>query len=187
MCDDKILAHKHILLGVTGSVAAYKAVELASLLTQAGAEAPVIMTAAAQQFIRPLSFESITRQAVYTGMFEGHALEPRHISLAEQADILVIAPATANCVGKLANGLADDLLTCTAMATRAPILLAPAMNDGMYTHPATEANLKLLQERGVHFVGPKEGRLASGKQGIGRMSSPKDIFAAIVAILSGEG
>ncbi|MFH0910423.1 MAG: flavoprotein [Planctomycetota bacterium] len=182
MTSDSVLSGRRIVLAVTGSVAAYKAVELAGLLTRAGAVVPVILTRSAQEFLRPLSFEAITRQPVYTGLFEDHAVEPRHVALAEAAEAVAVAPATAQCLAKLALGLADDLLSCVALATRAPILLAPAMNEGMFTHPATQANLAMLRSRGVLVVGPEEGRLANGHVGIGRMAEPEAVFRAVRAL-----
>lgn len=176
MPDPSPFSGKTILLGVCGSIAAYKAVDLASRLTQGGAAVPVVLTDAAGEFIRPLSFEAITHQPVHTGLFADRAHEPRHIALAEQADALLIAPATANILAKLAMGLADDLLSSVAMATRAPLIIAPAMNDGMYTHPATQANIELLRSRGAVFAGPSEGRLASGKQGTGRLCPVETIL-----------
>ncbi len=184
MPNEHDLSGRRVVLGVTGSIAAYKAVEFASLLTKAGAEVRVILTDAAQQFVTALSFRSLTHQPVYNGLFVQTAAEPRHIDLAESAEALCIVPATANCLAKLAHGLADDLLSCVAMATRAPILLAPAMNDRMYTHPATQGNLTVLKERGVVFVGPEEGRLASGKTGTGRMAAPSRVFEALVGVLT---
>lgn len=174
---------KTIILGVTGSIAAYKAVSIASELTKAGFRVPVIMTDAAQRFVQPLSFEAITHQPVYTGLWQEHMVEPRHIGLAEQADLLLIAPCTANMLAKLAHGFADDLLSCTALATRAPIMLAPAMNDHMYAHEATQQNRATLHNRGVLFVGPDGGRLASGKMGTGRMSQPESICTAATHLL----
>ncbi len=176
------LGGKTILLGVTGSVAAFKAVDLASKLVQEEANVVVLMTASAMKFIVPLSFEAITRGPVVTSIWEpgySEIVESRHISLAEKAHLLLIAPATANVIAKLANGLADDILTCTALATRAPILIAPAMNDHMYSHPATQRNIALLRERGCIFVGPQEGRLASGKVGLGRLADIPVIMDAV--------
>lgn len=179
------LSGKHILLGVTGGIAAYKAVDLASRFMKAGAEVDVIMTEAAQRFVQPLSFEALVHRNVFTSMWAPTTREPQHISLSERPDLIVVAPATADCIGKLANGLADDLLSCTLLATKAPILMAPAMNDNMYAHPATQANLKKLQEWGVDCVGPEPGRLASGKEGgPGRMSDPGDIFNRVAHRLS---
>ena len=179
----EVLQGKQVLLGVTGGIAAYKAADLASRLVQAGAEVDVILTDCAQRFITPLTFEAIIHRNAYTSLWASRTREPQHISLAERVDLTVVAPATANLLAKMAHGLADDLLSCTLLATRSPVLLAPAMNDNMYTHPATEANLRLLEERGINFVGPEEGRLASGKVGKGRMSGPEDILAAAEALL----
>lgn len=176
------LAGKTILLGVTGSIAAFKAVGLTSKLVQEEATVVVLMTASAAKFVAPLSFEAITRGPVVSSLWApGYSgmVESRHISLAEKAHLLLIAPATANVIAKLANGLCDDILTCTALATRAPILIAPAMNDNMYSHPATQRNVALLRERGCLFVGPKEGRLAGGKVGLGRLADIPDIMAAV--------
>ena len=160
-----LLNNRKIVLGVTGSVAAYKAVDLASKLTQAGASVHVIMTAAAQQFVSPLLFRSITGQPVFDNMWQldDHV---QHVQLGERADLLIIAPATANTIAKLAHGIADNLLTVTALATRCPILLAPAMDGGMFEHPATQDNLSILQDRGVTIAGPAEGRMASGLTGL---------------------
>jgi phosphopantothenoylcysteine decarboxylase/phosphopantothenate--cysteine ligase len=181
---ERPLADRTILLGVTGSVAAYKAVDLASRLTRAGARVPVILTDAGRAFVQPLSFESITHQPVHGALFGPHPVEPHHISLAEAAELLLIAPATANCLAKLALGLADDLLSCVALATRAPILLAPAMNDGMFAHPATQGHLETLRQRGVRTVGPAAGRLASGKEGRGRLAPVGEIQAAATELLT---
>jgi phosphopantothenoylcysteine decarboxylase/phosphopantothenate--cysteine ligase len=177
---------KRILLGVTGGIAAYKAADLASKLMQADADVDVIMTEAAQKFVTPLTFESLVHKNVYTGMWDAHVKEPTHISLSERADLIIVAPATANIIAKMATGLADDLLSCILLATRAPILVAPAMNDNMYSHPATQANIKTLSERGgVSFVGPVEGRLASGKVGArGRMCPTAEILHAAESILA---
>lgn len=180
------ISGSRVVLGVTGSIAAYKACDLAVMFVKAGAEVSVIMTESAQKFITPLSFESLTHRTVYTGMFEKHELEPQHISLAERADVILIAPASANTIAKCALGLADDLLSSVCMATRAPLAFAPAMNDGMYTHPATQQNIETLSKRGAIFIGPEEGRLASGKTGTGRMSRPEKIFEEVCKIISGK-
>jgi phosphopantothenoylcysteine decarboxylase/phosphopantothenate--cysteine ligase len=185
MSGQTSISGKNIILGVSGSIAAFKAVELAGMFVKEGAEVSVIMTEAAQEFVRPLSFEAITHNTVYTGMFKDHVVEPRHIGLAERADIIIAAPATANGIGKWALGLADDLLSCTVMACNAPLLIAPAMNDLMYKNPATQANIDTLKQRGATFVGPVEGRLASGKIGQGRFAPLENIFNATVSILSG--
>lgn len=179
------LSERHILLGVTGGVAAYKAADLTSRLVKAGAEVDVVMTENARRFVAPLTFESLIHKTVYTGMWEPHVKEPAHVALSERPDLVIIAPATANMLAKMAHGLADDLLSCVLLATQVPILAAPAMNDNMYAHPATQTNLRLLTERGVQFVGPEEGRLASGKVGgKGRMSEPEAILTRAVEILT---
>ncbi len=174
------LAGKNVVLGVTGSIAAFKAVALASELTKRGALVDVILTDSAQHFVGSLSFQAITHRPVNTEMFALLAeVEIGHISLGQRADALVIAPATANVLAELAHGLADNLLLTTALATRAPMLIAPAMEPLMYSHPATEANVALLKERGAIVLEPKEGRLASGRVGRGRMVEPAEIVAAL--------
>lgn len=168
-----LLENKRIVLGVTGSIAVYKAVDLASKLTQAGAKVDVIMTEAAQQFVTPLAFQSVTGRPVYTDLWQtsGGALPTHiaHVGLGESADLLVIAPITAQTIAKLAQGMADNLLTVTALAARCRVLIAPAMDGGMYQHPATQANLAVLQARGVSIIEPDEGRFASGLVGKGRL------------------
>src|SRR5512136_2125265 len=171
-----ILTDKHIILGVTGSIAAYKAVELASKLTQQGALVDVILSKAAQEFVTPLTFQSVTGREAFTDADlwggEAHVL---HVGLGHKADLLVIAPCTANTMAKLAHGIADNLLTITALAAQCPILVAPAMDAGMYTHPATQESIRILTERGVYFAGPGQGRMASGLVGLGRMLDPVDL------------
>lgn len=165
-------ADKKIILGVTGSIAAHKAADLASLLVKAGADVRVVMTADAQRFITALPFKTLTRQPVVTDLYaEDEGWKPAHIELADAAGLLLIAPATANIIAKLAHGLADDALTCIALALnpQARILVAPAMNGKMWLHPATQANVKTLKERGVLFIGPDEGMLSCGYEGIGRL------------------
>ena len=181
-----LLQDKKIVLGVTGSIACYKAVDLASKLTQVGAQVDVIMTAAAQQFVSPLTFRSVTGRPVFNDMW---ALDEhvRHVGLGETADLLIIAPTTANTLAKLAYGLADNLLAVTALAARCPILVAPAMDGGMYQHAATQANVASLQARGVRFAGPVEGRMASGLSGLGRMLEPEQLFAEARLILAEGG
>ncbi len=182
------LIDKNILLGVTGSIAAYKAADLASKLTQAGARVDVLLTAAALQFITPLTFQSVTGRRAYTDAdlwgSEGHV---QHIGLGIGADLLMIAPASANTLAKLAHGIADNLLSVTALAARCPLLVAPAMDGGMYAHPATQANLIVLKERGVTVVGPAEGRMASGLVGLGRMVEPPDLLGHARLALSRGG
>lgn len=183
-----ILTSKHILLGVSGSIAAYKAADLASKLSQAGAQVDVILTRAAEKFITPLTFASLTGRKVFTDADlwgdEAHVL---HVGLAHSADLLVIAPCTANTIAKVAGGMADNLLTVTALAARCPILLAPAMDVGMYAHPATQENVRVLRERGVTFAGPAEGRLASGLSGLGRMLEPIELLGHIRLLLGKNG
>jgi phosphopantothenoylcysteine decarboxylase/phosphopantothenate--cysteine ligase len=175
-----ILYSKHIILGVTGSIAAYKSAELASRLTQAGSQMDVILTPAAEKFITPLTFQSVTGRKAFTESElwggEAHIL---HVGLGQSADLLVIAPCTANTIGKLAHGLADNLLTITALAMRSPILIAPAMDAGMYEHPATQENIEILRRRGIIFAGPVEGHMASGLTGFGRMMEPVEIIGHI--------
>jgi len=183
-----LLKNKHILLGITGSIAAYKAIDLASRLTQAGAQVEVILTPAALHFLTPLTFQSVTGRKTYTeddlwGR-EGHVV---HIGLGKNADLLVIAPATANTLAKLAHGIADNLLTVTALAANCPILLAPAMDGGMYLNPATQSNLEILRQRGAILVGPEEGHLASGLVGIGRMAEPVDLLGHVRLALAQKG
>jgi phosphopantothenoylcysteine decarboxylase / phosphopantothenate---cysteine ligase len=175
-----VIDGSNILLGLTGSIAAYKAADLVVKLKVAGASVRVIMTESAQKFVTPLTLETLSRQPVITGMWERTQYpEPVHIDTAEWADLLVVAPASANFIGKLAHGIADDSLTCMALAVPKPPLIAPAMNDNMYRHPAVQENIRILTERGCSFVGPAEGRLASGKIGLGRLAPLDEIFDAI--------
>ncbi len=182
------LRGRRITLGVTGSIAAYKAADLASKLTRGGAEVDAILSEAACEFVSPLTFQSVTGRRAYTDAdlwsSEAHVL---HIGLGEASDLLVIAPATANTIAKLACGLAETLLTVTALAARGPILVAPAMDAGMYEHPATQANLATLRERGVTILGPVEGRMASGLIGMGRMIEPAELLGHIRLALGREG
>ncbi len=181
-----LLRDKQVLLGVTGSIACYKAIDLASKLTQAGALVDVIMTDAAAQFVTPLAFRSVTGRPVYTDMWD-LADHVRHVGLGESADLLLIAPATANTIAKLAYGLADNLLLVTALAARCPVLVAPAMDGGMYEHPATQANVALLESRGVEFAGPASGRMASGLSGRGRFLEPAELLARARLLLGRDG
>jgi len=165
-------AGKNIVLGVTGSIAAYKAAELASQLTKQGCEVHVVMTADALRFITAVPFETLSRQPVVTDLYDDVAgWQPTHIKLADEADLLLIAPATANTIAKLAQGLANDALSCVALAlnTRAKVLVAPAMNGKMWLHPATQQNAATLKSRGVEFIGPEEGLLSCGYEGLGRL------------------
>jgi phosphopantothenoylcysteine decarboxylase/phosphopantothenate--cysteine ligase len=182
------LVDKHIVLGVTGSIACYKAVDLASKLTQAGALVDTIVTYGATQFVTPLAFRSITHRPVVTNTFDPDSeFANEHVALAKNADIVVIAPATVNCIAKLAMGMADDPLTTTVIATRAPLLVAPAMDGSMFDHPATQENLAKLRERGVVIAGPAPGRLASGLVGMGRLLEPTELLGYITATLGREG
>lgn len=177
-----MLKGKHILLGVTGSIAAYKALEIISLLKKQGAEIKVIMTKSATKFVTPLSFSSLTNYPVACDMFETPVKwDIEHISLAKWADIVLLAPATANIIGKLACGIADDMLSTVLMATKAPILIAPAMNTAMYENIATQTNIKTLKERDIHFVEPSSGTLACGDSGKGKLENPEVILDAIIS------
>jgi phosphopantothenoylcysteine decarboxylase / phosphopantothenate---cysteine ligase len=182
------LKNKHIILGVTGSIAAYKAADIASKLTQAGAEVDVVLTESACKFVSPLTFQSVTgrKASTETDLWggEGHVV---HVALGHKADLMIIAPASANTMAKLANGLADNLLTVTALASSAPLLLAPAMDGDMFDHPATRANVKLLTDRGAFVIGPGSGHLASGLVGPGRMVEPVEIINQARLILSKNG
>ncbi len=183
-----IFTEKHILLAVTGSIAAYKAAELASKLTQAGAQVDVVLTAGAEKFVTPLTFQSVTGRKAYTDtdLWGGQA-HILHVGLAQSTDLLVVAPATANTIAKMAHGLADNLVSITALAARCPILVAPAMDVGMYENPATQENIRILAERGVAFAGPAEGRMASGLVGLGRFVEPVELFGHIRLLLGRNG
>ncbi|MCL5958992.1 MAG: bifunctional phosphopantothenoylcysteine decarboxylase/phosphopantothenate--cysteine ligase CoaBC [Chloroflexi bacterium] len=183
-----MLSNKSIVLGVTGGIAAFKVAELASQLTKAGALVDVVMTRGAMEFITPLTFQALTHRPVVTEMFRLLTeTEIGHISLASRADLIVVAPATANVIAKLACGLADDMLTTTILATRAPILIAPAMEENMLTNTVTQANIASLRERGIVFVESEFGRLASGKIGKGRMAEVDDLMVAIRKIIAQKG
>jgi len=178
------LKDKTVVLGVTGSIAAYKAVELASQLTQAGAQVDVIMTEAAIEFITPLTFRNITGRPVVTKMFElASEYSVEHVALAEAADIVVIAPATADIIARIAAGMADDMVSCTVLATKAPVVLAPAMHSAMYKNQVTQDNLAKLKARGFITVGPDYGRLASRGVGLGRLVDVNEIIGVISQVL----
>ncbi len=183
-----ILSGARILLGVTGSIAAYKSADLVSRLTQQGAQVDVILSAGAEKFISALTFQSVSARKAFTDtdLWGGQA-HILHVGLGHAAQLLVIAPCTAHTLAKLAHGLADNLLTITALASSAPILLAPAMDAGMYEHPATRENVRILQERGVLFAGPAEGRMASGLLGMGRLLEPAEILGHIRLALARKG
>lgn len=184
----KIFEDKRIVLGVTGSIAAYKSVDLASRLTKAGALVDVVLTEAAAKLVAPVTFSSVTGRKAYLESdlwrVDDHVL---HIELGEKNQVFLIAPATANTIAKLAHGLADNLLTVSALASRSDILVAPAMDGGMFSHPATQENLSILKERGVTILGPAEGHLASGLSGKGRMLEPEDLFGHLRARLGRDG
>ncbi len=168
----------NIILGVTASIAAYKAADLTSKLTKQDRSVRVVMTAGATQFITPLTLQTLSRHPVTTNIFEEKmSWNPGHIELADSADLILIAPATADIIAKLAHGFADDALTSIVLATEAPLLLAPAMNGKMWLHPATVANVEILRQRGAAFIGPEEGMLACGYEGIGRLWPVDEIVA----------
>ena len=182
-----MLTGKHVVLGVTGGIAAYKACEVVSRLRKLHAGVDVIMTENATKLVAPLTFETLSNRPVAVDTFSRiESWDVKHISLAQKADVFVVAPATANLMAKLAHGIADDMLSTTLLATKAPILLAPAMNTGMWTAQATQDNLKTLQARGVHTVGPASGMLACGDTGAGRMSEPEEIVEAICKLLTAK-
>lgn len=187
-----VFQDKRIVLGVTGSIAIYKAVDLASKLTQAGALVDVIMTESAMRFVTPLAFQAVTGRGVYTSLWQsasGDALPTHiaHVGLGEGADLFAIIPATANTLAKLAGGLADDLLSVTALAIRCPLVIAPVMDGGMYAHQATQANVHTLIERGAHLIEPEYGRFASGLEGRGRMPEVPVLMGALRRILALKG
>ena len=182
-----VLCGRSIIVGVTGGIAAYKTAVLVSHLVQAGAEVSVVMTDHAARFIGPLTFQTLSGRPVYTDLFAApRTYQSDHIALADEADLVVVAPATANLLGKLAHGIADDLLSTLLLAIDVPLVLAPAMNDRMWAHPAVQANCKLLRSRGAVFVGPVQGRLACGATGTGRMAEPEDILRTITKIMGGR-
>lgn len=175
-----------ILLGVTGSIAAYKSAEIASRLTQAGHEVHVVMTRAATELVRARTFSALTRNPVHVDLWDrAEATLTEHISLAELPEVAAIAPATANVMGKLANGIADEILTTTLLAVTCPVVIAPAMNVHMYEHPAVQANMERLRSFGYRFVEPGSGYLACGDVGRGRMAEPAEVIAAIEEALPG--
>jgi phosphopantothenoylcysteine decarboxylase/phosphopantothenate--cysteine ligase len=183
-----MLSGKRITLGVTGSIAAYKAADLASKLTQSGAQVDVILTGAAEKFVTPLTFQSVTGRRAYTDRdLWGNEAHVLHVGLGHAADLLVIAPCTANTIAKLAHGQADNLLAVTTLAMQSPLLIAPAMDGGMYDHPATQENIETLKKRGATFIGPAEGHLASGFTGVGRMLETGEILGHIRLVLGRSG
>jgi len=176
-----ILKNKTVLLGVTGCIAAYKSATLASLLVKAGADVHVIMTENATNFINPITFETLTSNKCITDTFDRNfEFEVKHVSLAQKADVIMVAPATANVIAKLAHGLADDMLTTTILASKAPKIISPAMNTGMYENPVTQNNMKTLEKYGMEVITPASGRLACGDVGAGKMPEPEVLFEHIV-------
>ncbi|MBI4285338.1 MAG: bifunctional phosphopantothenoylcysteine decarboxylase/phosphopantothenate--cysteine ligase CoaBC [Chloroflexi bacterium] len=183
-----MLASKTVVLGVTGGIAAYKAADLASKLTQAGAKVDVIMTEAATRFVTPLTFRAITGRPVVTDMFDlASEWSIEHVALADAADVVVIAPATANTIARIAGGVADDMLSCTVLATKAPVVLAPAMDVNMFENAVTQENLDRLRARGFTIIDPGYGRLASGKIGRGRLVETEKIIGTIQLVLGRKG
>lgn len=179
---------KCILLGVTGSISVYKAVDLASKLTQAGILVDVVMTESATRFVSPLTFRSVTHREIYTDMWAPVTeYNVKHVSLAERADVIIIAPATANTIAHIASGYADDLLQCTVLSTRAPIAIAPAMDVGMYLNDVTQENLSKLKSRGFTIIGPASGYLASGLEGPGRLVEVPELLASVYQVLGKSG
>ena len=179
--------NQNVVLGVTGSIAAYKAADLASLLVKRNCRVRVVMTADAQRFITPLPFKTLSRNPVITDLYdEEEGWKPTHIQLADEADLLLIAPATANVIAKLAHGIADDALTCIALALnpRAKVLIAPAMNGKMWLHAATQANVAVLKNRGAEFIGPDDGMLSCGYEGVGRLWPVEQVAARAAALLA---
>ena len=182
------LTDKQIVLGVTGSIAAYKSADLASKLTQAGALVDVAMTQEATRFVAPITFQSVTGRRAYHDIWDEAAETAElHVALARRADLMLIAPATATTIARLALGLAEELVSLTALATKAPILIAPAMDPHMWEHPATQEHVRTLESRGVLFVGPEEGRLASGQMGLGRMTEVPVLLGAVRSALGRGG
>ena len=183
-----VFSGKHILLGVTGSIASYKAADVASKLAQAGARVDVLITGAGEKFITPLTFQSVTGRRAYIEQdLWGNEAHVLHVSFGKTADLLVIAPCTAHTIAKLAHGLADNLLTVTALAAECPLVIAPAMDGGMYYHPTTQKNLARLKEGGAIIIGPADGHLASGLTGKGRMIEPAEIIGHLRIILGRNG
>jgi len=183
-----MLEGKTVVLGVTGSIAAYKAVDIASQLNRAGVKVDVVMTEEASKFVSPLSFRAITGRTVTTDMFDASSeLNVTHIALASAADVVAIAPATANVIAKLATGIADDVLSSTVLATNAPVVVAPAMDVNMYENPVTQENVSKLKKRGFVFVGPKFGKLLSGVEGLGRFANTGEIVGVISQVLGRGG
>lgn len=179
--------NKHIVIGITGGIAAYKSLSLIRLFKRAGYEVKVAATQHALEFVTPLTIETLSQNKLYTDMFErGHEIDVQHIAMAEWADCVIVAPATANCIGKLASGIADDALSTLLLATSKPVFMAPAMNCNMYEHPAVQANIQTLKERGIRLIEAQSGFLACGTEGKGRMEEPERIFETVTRFLEGS-
>ena len=178
---------KTIIVGVTGSIAAYKAADLVSKLVKRGHEIHVALTPGALEFVTPLTFQTLSRNPVMSDSFRHERWEPGHVSWADRADLLLVAPASANTIAALAHGFASNPVTAIALATLAPVLIAPAMNGKMWLHPATRENVEKLQSRGVHFIGPEAGLLACGYEGIGRLWDVEGIVSRAEELLEGKG
>ena len=178
---------KNIVLGVSGSIAAHKAIDLASQLTKEGHGVDVVLTRDAQEFVKSLPFRTLTRRPVVTSLYDEDETGVTHIRFADNADLMLVAPATANTIAKLANGFADDALGCVALALNpgVPVLVAPAMNGKMWQHPATQTNVQMLRERGVEFIGPDEGMLSCGYEGVGRLWPVEGITDRTLELLRG--
>ena len=178
---------KNIVLGVSGSIATHKAIDLASLLTKEGHGVDVVLTRDAQEFVKSLPFRTLTRRPVVTSLYDEDETGVTHIRFADNADLMLVAPATANTIAKLANGFADDALGCVALALNpgVPVLVAPAMNGKMWQHPATQTNVQMLRERGVEFIGPDEGMLSCGYEGVGRLWPVEGIADRTLELLRG--
>ena len=178
------MTKKEVLLGVTGSIASYKACDITNLLKKEGLGVIPVLTKEALEFITPLTLETLACEKAFVGMFQSpEARDPLHVSLAQRADLILIAPATANIIGKLAGGVCDDLLTCVVFASDKPVLIAPAMNDKMYGHKIVQENIAKLKSIGYKFIGPVEGRLACGREGIGHLAPAEEIAAAVKRFL----
>lgn len=178
------MAQKHVVLGITGSIAAYKACDILRRLKEADCDVSVVMTREATRFVTPLTFEALSQKLVYTEMFSDKSdWDMAHISLAKWADLFLIAPATANVIGKMAGGLGDDLLTCTALTTRAPLVVAPAMNTQMFENNIVQKNIATLKDNGVYFIEPSWGKLACGDVGKGHLAKVDDIVQETLALL----
>ncbi len=180
------MAKKEVILGVTGSIAAYRACDIVNSLRKEGFGVTVIMTKEAKEFVSPLTFQTLSRNKVYSEMFETLSeWNPVHTSLADKAGLILIAPACANVIGKLANGICDDLLTCVVMASSAKVLIAPAMNEKMYANPAVQENIIKLKKRGIRMIGPVKGPLACGHEGVGHIAGHNTILSEVKRSLKG--